>query len=166
MTTSPQENAADGPLWTPSAEAIAQSNVTAFSRQAEHDWGVTLPDWWALLDWSVEHPEDFFKSLWSFTGVIAETQGDTVLADGDKMPGARWFPEARLNFAENLLRRRDDATAIEGYGHAECDAGISEGVDVPVTWRGKDLTALVGQRVRLLLKITYATVYAYRFTSA
>ena len=124
MTTSPQENAdpgppenaaagaPDGPLWTPSAEVIAQSNVTAFSRQAEHDWGVTLPDWWALLDWSVEHPGDFFKSLWSFTGVIAETQGEHVLADGDKMPGARWFPDARLNFAENLLRRRDDAPAI------------------------------------------------------
>ncbi len=116
MTTSPQENATagavDGPLWTPSAEVIAQSNVTAFSRQAERDWGVSLPDWWALLDWSVAHSEDFFKSLWSFTGVIAETQGEHVLADGDKKPGARWFPDARLNFAENLLRRRDDAPAI------------------------------------------------------
>ncbi len=116
MTTSQQENAAagaaDGPLWTPSAEAIAQSNVTAFCRRAEGDWGVSLPDWWALLDWSVEHPEDFFRSLWGFTGVIAETQGGRVLADGDKMPGARWFPDARLNFAENLLRRRDDAPAI------------------------------------------------------
>ena len=116
MTTDAQENAAsgpaDGPLWTPSAEVIAQSNVTAFSRQAEADWGVSLPDWWALLDWSVEHPEDFFQSLWRFTGIIAETQGDTVLADGDKMPGARWFPDARLNFAENLLRRRDDAPAL------------------------------------------------------
>jgi acetoacetyl-CoA synthetase len=50
--------------------------------------------------------------VWSFCDVIAETRGERVVIDKDRMPGARWFPDARLNFAENLLRRRDDATAL------------------------------------------------------
>ncbi|HSH43121.1 MAG TPA: acetoacetate--CoA ligase, partial [Arenicellales bacterium] len=55
---------------------------------------------------------DFWASMWEYTGVIAERHGEIILRDGDKMPGARFFPEARLNFAENLLRRRDDAPAV------------------------------------------------------
>ena len=56
-----------------------------------------------------------------------------------------------------------DAIAIPGYAHADCDAEIAQGVDVPVTWNGRNLQALLGQRVRLHIKITYATLYAYRF---
>ena len=117
MTSYPQDALktsaqAEGPLWTPSAQDIAESNVTAFTKQVERDYGVSLRDWWALLDWSVEYPQDFFQALWRFTDIIAETRGDRVLIDGDKTPGARWFPDARLNFAENLLRRRDDTPAL------------------------------------------------------
>ena len=57
----------------------------------------------------------------------------------------------------------DDANPIPGYAHTDCDAQISDGVDVPVTWNGQDLQPLLGQRVRLHLKLTYATLYAYRF---
>ncbi|MDA0262117.1 MAG: acetoacetate--CoA ligase, partial [Proteobacteria bacterium] len=65
-----------------------------------------------LYAWSIDQPENFWTELWDFTGIIAETRGATVVKDIDKLPGARWFPEARLNFAENLLRRRDDAPAL------------------------------------------------------
>jgi len=100
------------PLWRPSPERIAQANLTAFLAQVKRDWGAALGDYDALYRWSIEEMEKFWLSVWDFCGVIAETRGDTVLADGDRMPGARFFPEARLSYAENLLRRRDDADAI------------------------------------------------------
>ncbi|NQV80509.1 MAG: acetoacetate--CoA ligase [Alphaproteobacteria bacterium] len=100
------------PLWTPSERTIADSNLTAFARQVEQDRHVRLPDYWALLDWSRANQEAFFQSVWDFGGIVAATRGERALIDADKMPGAQWFPDARLNFAENLLRRRDDAPAL------------------------------------------------------
>jgi acetoacetyl-CoA synthetase len=102
----------DAPLWQPSAERIARSRISAFMRAVETEWGARCRDYAELYRWSTDEPEKFWSSLWSFGGVIAETRGDVVLRHGDRMPGARWFPEARLNFAENLLRRRDDAPAL------------------------------------------------------
>ncbi len=104
------------PLWQPSAERIAATNLTAFMAQVQKDWGVVTGDYDALYDWSIGEIEKFWLSVWDFCGVIAETRGETVLADGGKMPGARFFPGARLNFAENLLRRRDGADALVFWG--------------------------------------------------
>ncbi len=100
------------PLWTPSERTIADSNLTAFARQVEQDWHASLPDYWALLDWSRANQAAFFQSVWDFGGIVAATRGEHALIDADKMPGAQWFPDARLNFAENLLRRRDNAPAL------------------------------------------------------
>ena len=100
------------PLWQPSPERIAGTNLTAFMARVERDWGVKLADYDDVYDWSVAELEKFWSSVWDFCGVIAETRGETVLADGDKMPGAKFFPDARLSFAENLLRRRDGADAM------------------------------------------------------
>jgi len=104
-------NAALEPLWQPSAERVAQAHLTRFMTEVRARHGVDARDYAQLYAWSIEHPEDFWQSVWSFTGVIGE-RGDTVLVDPQRMPGAKWFPQARLNFAENLLRRRDGATAI------------------------------------------------------
>ncbi len=100
------------PLWRPSDERVRQSNVAAFMEAVEEDWNVILSDTRALYRFSIEHKERFWQSLRDFAGIAAETWGDVVLANPDAMPGARWFPDARLNFAENLLIRRDDAEAI------------------------------------------------------
>jgi acetoacetyl-CoA synthetase len=100
------------PLWQPSAEQIERSRATAFMRALERDHGVRCTDFAALHRWSIEQPERFWSAVWSFGGVIAETRGSEVVRHGERMPGARWFPEARLNFAENLLRRRDEAPAL------------------------------------------------------
>ena len=100
------------PLWRPSPERIAASRVTAFAAAVEREWGVRCPDQASLHRWSVEQPEAFWSSVWSECGVLAETRGTAVLRHAERMPGAEWFPEARLNFAENLLRRRDDAPAL------------------------------------------------------
>ena len=94
-------------------------------REVRERHGVAIRDYPALYDWSVTDTEQFWLALWSFCGVIAETRGGVVLADKNKMPGARWFPEARLNFAENLLRRRDPATAIVFWGEDRIKSRIS-----------------------------------------
>ncbi|WP_425450199.1 acetoacetate--CoA ligase [Virgifigura deserti] len=112
-------------LWAPGPERIAGANMTAFMRAAAADWSRDIPDYEALYRWSIEAPEQFWRSVWSFSGVIAETQGPTVLRDGDQMPGARFFPEARLNFAENLLRRRDDSDALVFWGEDRVKRRIS-----------------------------------------
>ena len=100
------------PLWTPSPDRIRDANLTRYRAMLEDRHGLAFPDYPALHRWSVEQREAFWISVWEFCGVIAETRGETVLADGDRMPGARWFPDAKLNFAENLLRRRDGGPAI------------------------------------------------------
>jgi acetoacetyl-CoA synthetase len=102
------------PIWRPSPERIAASQITAFIDEVNKRWGASLAGYSDLHRFSVEKPERFWLAVWDFCGVIAEHRGDVVLADADRMPGARWFPEARLNFARNLLRRRDDAVAIVG----------------------------------------------------
>jgi acetoacetyl-CoA synthetase len=104
------------PLWTPSQERIEHANLTRFARMAVHDWGLKRNTYPAFYEWTVEHPDLFWQSLWKFGGVRAAEQGNRVLADGDRMPGARFFPDARLNFAENLMRLRDDSEAIVFWG--------------------------------------------------
>jgi acetoacetyl-CoA synthetase len=126
------------PLWVPSAERVAAANVTAFRLAAEQRWGVALPDYDTLYHWSVAAPEQFWVSVWEgdgTSGAVIGERGERVLADGDRMPGAQWFPDARLNFARNLLRRRDESDAIVFWGedkvkrrlsHAELYAEVAQ----------------------------------------
>jgi len=115
----------DAPLWTPSPERIRATNVFAFMRNVEREWGTEIADFAALHRWSIEEPEKFWTSLWSFVGVRATTRGDVVLQNGDQMPGARWFPHARLNFADNLLRRRDDTPALIFQGEDRASRSLT-----------------------------------------
>ncbi|MDO9599036.1 MAG: acetoacetate--CoA ligase [Azoarcus sp.] len=114
------------PLWTPSAARIESANVTAFRREAERRWGVALPDYAALYDWSVANPEQFWVSVWEDGQVIGE-RGARVLVDGQRMPGAQWFPDARLNFAQNLLRSRDSHDALVFWGEDKVQNRMSHG---------------------------------------
>jgi len=107
---------ADKPLWQPGQERIEEANLTRFARQAIRDWSLGINTYPAFYRWTVDRPEQFWDSLWKFAGVRSSAKGDRVLVDGDRMPGAKWFPDARLNFAENLLRRRDGATALVFWG--------------------------------------------------
>jgi acetoacetyl-CoA synthetase len=100
------------PLWKPSDERIRRANITRFMAAVRRDYGVAVEDYASLYCWSIDQPVQFWNALWDFAGIIADTRGQGTLTDGDRMPGARWFPEARLNFAENLLRRPDDQEAI------------------------------------------------------
>src|SRR3954469_12035664 len=105
---------ATGPriLWRPSERAVEEAQVTQFARQVVRKRRLELNGYPDFYRWSVERPEAFWSDTWDFCGVRAARKGATVLVDGDKMPGARWFPEARLNFAENLMRRGDRGDAF------------------------------------------------------
>ncbi|MDX6750846.1 acetoacetate--CoA ligase [Geminicoccaceae bacterium 1502E] len=97
------------PLWQPSADCAAATQISRLA--ARH--GFTGPDAVERLRaWSVAEPEAFWKDIWDSFGVKASRQPDSVLEDAGRMPGARWFTGARLNYAENMLRHRDDTPAM------------------------------------------------------
>ncbi len=97
-------------LWQPSPERIARANITAFARRYAATVGAPSPDYATLWRWSNDEREAFWRAVWDYAGVVG-SRGERTLVDPMMMPGAKWFPDARLNFAENLLTRRahDDA---------------------------------------------------------
>ena len=102
------------PLWTPGASRVAHSRLSRFVAHAAPAASRPLDDPRALHRWSVEQPDEFWRAVWTFCDVIGQP-GDDVIVDRDRMPGARFFPQAQLNFAENLLRRGDDAPALLAF---------------------------------------------------
>ncbi len=99
-------------LWEPSAARKAASNMAAFMARANAGKGADAHDYPALHRWSVEQPDAFWDLLWDDVGIVGEKGAAPFIEDGDRMPGARFFPRARLNYAENLLRLRGEAPAI------------------------------------------------------
>ncbi len=105
-------------LWHPRADEIEKANLTAFMRFVNERHGLALRDFADLHRWSVDHCGPFWESVWTFTGIRASRAWDDVLVDGDRMPGARWFTGAKLNYAENLLRDRSDSEAVVFWGES------------------------------------------------
>ena len=106
-------SATEQPLWQPSSERIARSQIAQFTAFVEARLpGVEVTDYQRLHQWSITATEDFWRSVWDYCDVISSQSSEVVVTHVDRMPGASWFPDARLNFAENLLRRRGDSTAI------------------------------------------------------
>lgn len=101
----------DEPLWKPSAERVQNSQLYSFMRDVEGRTGAQFSGYHDFWQWSVDHSEDFWSILWDVCGVVGD-KGGRVLLDGDKMPGAEFFPDARLNYAENMLQKRDDDVAL------------------------------------------------------
>ena len=121
----------DQPLWTPSPQRVAATQLAAFTKFVAERYGAKVQgaqDYAALHAWSCSNREQFWQAIWQFCGVVGSTQGDDILLNRDQMPGARWFPGARLNFAENLLRQRDDAVALVFWGEEQLKS--------QVTWAG------------------------------
>ncbi len=99
------------PLWTPSEERVARSNLTAYARWLAETRGLDFDDYQRLWEWSVTDLDGFWRSQWEFFQV-SEGKAPTPGLAERRMPGSRWFPEARLSYAELALRRRDDHPAI------------------------------------------------------
>ncbi len=99
-------------LWTPSAGRVEKARVTAFRHFVNERCDLSLADYDQLYTWSVTDRARFWEMVWRFCDIRASREWDELLVDGDRMPGARWFTGASLNFAENLLRRRDETEAL------------------------------------------------------
>ena len=125
---------AEKPLWRPSPERVALSQVTTFIAEANRRHGLQLKDYRELHAWSVAQGADFWDLVWDFCGVVGD-KGARRLIDADKMPGAQFFPDAKINFAENLLR-------APGAGDALIFRGEDK-VSYRLSWA--ELTALVSR---------------------
>jgi acetoacetyl-CoA synthetase len=127
-------------LWTPSPERVVKANMTEFLRYVEERGGPPVPDYsadsyWQLHEWSVANPERFWSLAWRFCGIIghrgtgggAERVGVGLehMGPPDPEKGPRWFPDASLNFAENLLRFADDEPALASWNEAGHQRTIS-----------------------------------------
>ena len=114
----------DKPLWTPSAERVAGTQVMDFMRQVNQRHGTSLKSYKELHAWSVAYPDLFWDQIWDYCGVIGQ-KGGRLLIDGDKMPGAKFFPDAQLNFAENLLRKKGAGDALVFRGEDKVSYRLS-----------------------------------------
>lgn len=102
---------AQTPLWSPSRQRVESTQIWSFLKSVEKKTGERFSNYQDLWAWSVEDIEPFWAEIWDFCGVVG-TRGKTILEYGDQMPGAQFFPDSQINYAENLLRRRDGAPAI------------------------------------------------------
>ena len=132
----------DQPLWTPSEHRTSNSNLRRFMDELEGSSNIQLQSYADILKFSTEKPEAFWSKLWEFCGVKAETRGKRVLINANKMPGGRFFPDAKLNYAENLLKRNDDGPALIFWGEDK--------IKIAMTWR--QLNTRVAQTHRALAK--------------
>src|SRR5690606_28605679 len=98
-------------LYAPSPEAVARTYMETFRARFADRVGTPIADSRALHRASIDHVAEFWDAIWDELGVVGE-KGERVLESPEAMPGARFFPDAALNFAENLLRKRDDSLAL------------------------------------------------------
>ncbi|MER8545066.1 acetoacetate--CoA ligase [Mesorhizobium sp. M0684] len=132
----------DAPLWIPTQEQIDAAPMTAFMNAAANMAGKVFSSYADLHRWSIDDRETFWSLVWDFCGIVGD-KGERVLVDGDKMPGATFFPEAKLNFAENLLKKTGLGDAIVFRGEDKVERRLS--------WN--ELHALTSRLQQLLLSL-------------
>ena len=106
-------------LWEPSEEWIKNAEATRFIEFVNKEYGQNLKGGKDLYKWSVEKIPDFWEAMWKFSGIIASKPYDKVVEDLNVFPGTKWFPGAELNFAENLLKYKDDQLAFIFQGETK-----------------------------------------------
>ena len=106
-------------LWKPSKERIAQSNMIRLMDLVNERHAKDFGDYASLYQWSIENIPEFWAVVWDFVGIQASKPYAAVVDDLGRFPGAKWFEGAELNFAENLLRFRDDRVALAFWGEGQ-----------------------------------------------
>ena len=143
------------PLWTPDKDRARQTTLGIFSSWMSSRTGKALHNYDDLYRYSVDNPADFWSALWDFTKVSGDKGSGEVLRDGDKMPGAQYFPDAQLNFAENLLRHGGTETAVVFRGEDKVEKRLSWdelNAEVRKVSRAlKDAGVVAGDRVAAIL---------------
>lgn len=124
MTAGQTTNDSQKPIWQPGAHRVEKAAFTKFRQRAAERYARDLPDYEALHAWSVSEVPDFWDLVWDFCDIRASVKGERILTDTG-LPGAAFFPDARLNFAENLLRKRDDSIALHFNNEGEMKTALS-----------------------------------------
>ena len=106
-------------LWKPTDEQIKKSNMYRFMKFINQTYDQNFKEYASLYDWSIDNISDFWAAFWDFADIIHSKGYDQVIDNPKKMPGARWFSGAELNFAENLLRYRDERAALIFKGEGQ-----------------------------------------------
>jgi len=112
-------------MWQPTEEQINNSQMMDYMQLVNQKFGLSLKKYSQLYDWSIEKAEDFWGSFWEYSQIIHHSPYSQVVDDLGKMPGAKWFDGATLNFTENLLCYRDDKIAIHFYGEDGTQSSLS-----------------------------------------
>ncbi|NIB40841.1 acetoacetate--CoA ligase [Pseudomaricurvus alkylphenolicus] len=115
----------DAPLWTPSPALAANCNMTRFTHYVNESFGLALQDYHQLYRWSVEQSADFWAALWNYNQCVGDLGCQPYLVGAEEMFGAKWFPNAQINYGENLLKRRDDTAALIFRGEDKVKVEIS-----------------------------------------
>jgi len=127
-------------VWEADAGRKQGSALWRFAEATRHEHGADPSDYPALLDWSIKEPNAFHEALWDFLSIVGD-KGETAFVAGTSIRDAEFYPGARLNYAENLLTRRDDGVAI--IAHRD------DGTRREITWRGLyDRVSQVEQALR------------------
>lgn len=113
------------PLWTPSEDQIKNANMTHFIKFVNRKYGEKIKTYDDLYQWSIDSISNFWATVWDFTEIKASKKYDRVVDDLNKLPGAKWFVGTKLNFAENLLRYRDDRLAFIFRGETQKSATMT-----------------------------------------
>ena len=112
-------------LWKPSVSRVKASHISNFiqfiKKNNNNKQIPIINSSSKLYDWSIEKPTEFWSNLWDYCDVLSSRKGKTILTNPSQMPGATWFPESRLNYAENLLRQKDDQEAIVFRGEDQVE---------------------------------------------
>lgn len=157
-------------LWRPSAERISKTRIEAFRRFVNHRHDLQIADYPALHRFSIEHRENFWQAIVDFFDVEFHNPPSSVLIEEQQMPSARWFPDATLNFAEHLLRRRDDHLAVvavsedgrrETLTHAELAAHVAG-----LQQRLREAGVGIGDRVAACMPNTWQTLVGMLATTS
>ncbi len=112
-------------LWTPEPKSVLKSSMYHFMQEVNKRFKTSFRDYDSLYQWSIENPGDFWGLFWEYSGIKFTENYSEVVDDAHKMPGARWFSGAKLNYAENLLQRRDEKAAIIFRGESRIERKIS-----------------------------------------
>lgn len=151
-------------LWRPSTAQIEASRMEAFRRWVNLRYNLQLDDYQALHRWSIEQRAAFWQTLADYFHVHWHTPPSQVLREGAQMPDAQWFANATLNFAEHLLRRRDDRPAVvairedgqrQAFTHAQLAAQVA-GLQNALKAAG----IVPGDRVAAIMPNTWQTLVA------
>jgi acetoacetyl-CoA synthetase len=112
-------------LWNPNPKKVAASQMQEFMDRVYQKYNLNQNNYTALHQWSVDFPELFWAEFWEYSQVKYSKNYTSVIDDANKMPGAKWFEGAQLNYAEILLQRKDDKAAIIFWGESEVRKEIS-----------------------------------------